>query len=146
MTNEKYPFVSPAWVDFARSWVLEQAEGQDLTGINVRFSEVFTDVPPEIEPDADGRTGWYLVVDSGTVDVGRGILDNPGLCITVDYETVLPLARAVFGDNPEAAEAAQTAVEAAIADGKMTREGDDNLMADLPWLATLHDALAERTA
>ena len=145
MIEEKHAFVSPGWVDFARSYVLGQAEGQDLSGITLRFSEVFTGVPPEIEPDSNGCTGWYIVVEDGRVEVGRGVLENPDLCITVDYETVLPLARAVFAGNEQAAANAQKQVEAAMSAGKMSRQGDDAAMSKLPWLADLHDELARHT-
>ncbi|MEM7016626.1 MAG: hypothetical protein AAF512_04710 [Pseudomonadota bacterium] len=147
MSNqEKYEFCSQAWVDFARSYLTGAAEGQDLSGLDMTFNEVFTDVPAHIALEGQaGRTGWYIKIQNGKLEVERGILDNPRLLITVDYETVLPLARMNFKENPELMTEAGKIMEQATADGKFKREGDETVMAGLPWAANLHDALAERT-
>ena len=146
MSAVTYQFASAEWVDFARAYVLEKAEGQNLDGLSVSFCEIFTDAPAELDPDGAGRIGWYIRVADGNIDVDHGILPEPDLCITADYATVLPLARLVFAGNEAAAARAQQAVEAAMAAGTMARTGDESVMARLPWLANLHDDLARRTA
>ena len=132
-------------MDYARSYVLDASEGQDLSGISMSFAEVFTDAPDALEPDDSGRVGWYIRVADGEIEVGSGVLEQADLSITADYESTLPLARAVFaGDEAAQAEATAT-VEAMMADGRMVRTGDENAMASLPWLTDLHDTLAKRT-
>jgi len=144
--SEKYEFCSKKWVAYANEYLQGAAGGQDLSDISVTFNEVFTDAPAHLDPDDKGRIGWYLRVEDGRVEVERGILESADLTITVDYATVLPLARMVFEGNPEAAaEAQETMVAAAIA-GKMKREGNDAAMTSLAFMGGLHDALAQRTA
>lgn len=145
MSTEKYAFSSVPWVDYARSYVLNAAVGQDLSGVSMSFAEVFTDAPAALQPDASGRVGWYIRIVDGEIEVSSGVLEQADLRIMADYESTLPLARAVFaGDEVAQAEAMRT-VEAMIADGRMVRSGDENALAGLPWLADLHDTLAKRT-
>ncbi len=144
--NEKYEFCSKKWVAFANEYLQGVAVGEDLSGISVTFNEVFTDAPSHLDPDDEGRIGWYLRVEEGKVEVERGVLDQADLTITVDYKTVLPLARMVFEGNPEAATEAQETMAAAAAAGKVKREGNDAAMASLLFMGGLHDALAQRTA
>ena len=144
--NEKYEFCSKKWVAFANEYLQGAAVGEDLSGISVTFNEVFTDAPPHLDPDDEGRIGWYLRVEDGKVEVERGILDQADLTITVDYATVLPLARMVFEGNPEAAAEALETMAAANTAGKMKREGDESAMVSLSFMGGLHDALAQRTS
>ena len=144
--NEKYEFCSKKWVAFANEYLQGAAVGEDLSGISVTFNEVFTDAPPHLDPDDEGRIGWYLGVEDGEVEVERGILDQADLTITVDYATVLPLARMVFEGNPEAAAEALETMAAANTAGKMKREGDESAMVSLSFMGGLHDALAQRTS
>ena len=144
--NEKYEFCSKKWVAFANEYLQGAAVGEDLSGISVTFNEVFTDAPPHLDPDDEGRIGWYLRVEDGEVEVERGILDQADLTITVDYATVLPLARMVFEGNPEAAAEALETMAAANTAGKVKREGDESAMVSLSFMGGLHDALAQRTS
>ena len=144
--NEKYEFCSKKWVAHAKAYLKDAAVGEDLSDISVTFNEVFSDAPAHLDPDDKGRIGWYLRVEGGKVEVERGILDSADLTITVDYATVLPLARMVFEDNPKAAAEAQETMTAAAIAGKMKREGNDAAMASLSFMGGLHDALARRTA
>lgn len=141
----KYQFASTEWVEFAHSYVLEQSSGNSLDGINIRFSEVFTNAPTDLDPDSEGQIGWYLRIVDNQIEVDRGFLPDPDLRITADYQTVLPLARLVFAGDEEAGAVAQKTVEAAMADGRMSRSGDDAALAQVPWLANLHDDLARHT-
>ena len=145
--DEKYEFCSKQWVAFAKEYLQGAAVGEDLSGVSVTFNEVFTDAPSHLDPDDEGRIGWYLRVENGNVEVERGILDQADLTITVDYTTILPLARMVFEGNPEGVlEAQETMVAAAAAGKKMKREGNDAATASLSFMGGLHDALAQRTA
>lgn len=137
--TSKLQFCSPAWIAAARKYLLAQAADADLGGVEVAFNEVFTDPPAHLDPDGAGRIGWYLRVASAKVDVGAGILPTADLRLTVDYETVLPAARRLSTDAPlDAAE--QTVLAKAI-----KRDGDPAVMAGVPWMAGLHDAMAVLT-
>ena len=135
----KLEFCSKDWIAAARAYLLRESTGADLTGIDVTFNEVFTDPPTHLDPDGAGRIGWYLRVADGQVEVGEGVLPRVDLRLTVDYQTVLPAARRLSTDAPMD-EATQAALTAAIG-----REGDPAAMADVPWMAGLHDAMAVRT-
>lgn len=145
MSDERFEFCSQAWVDYARKYIEEASADTDLEGISVSFNEVFSDAPPGLDPDEEGRIGWFLRVRDGRLEVDRGILEQADLRITADYATTLPLARIIFSGNPEGAREAMQLVSDATAAGKMRREGNDAVMATLPWLARLHDVLARRT-
>lgn len=144
--QDKHAFCSAGWVGVAREYVEGQCAGRDLSGIALRFCEKFTDVPAALATEPGNVTGWFIRIEDGEVEVGHGVLADADLVITADYATVVPLARTVFEGNPEGAKAAEQAVARATGEGKMQREGDDNAMAALPFLAGLHDALAARTA
>ena len=146
--TEKLEFCSAAWVAHAGEYlhrVVAETKA-DLTHANVAFNEVFTGAPPHLEPDDEGRIGWYLRIADGRLEVARGVLVEADFRIVGDYNTVVPLARMVFAGNPDlAAEAARLGAAAAKA-GKIRREGDGRALAALDWMAGLHDEMAVRTA
>ncbi len=144
--NELLEFCSKQWVDFAREYLLEVSKDSNLTGIDVSFNEVVTDAPASLDPDADGRAGWYLRVRNGAIEVECGLLEEADYRVEMDYETVLPIARLVYKGHPENVEAAAKIGEAAAAAGKLKTEGDQAALAKLDWLAGLHDVMAVRTA
>ena len=146
MSEEQLAFCSQAWVDYARRYLQRASANADLSGVSVTFNEVFTDAPSELDHDSDGRVGWYLRVHDGKLEVDRGILEAADLRITADYATTLPLARMVFSGNPDSVQEAARLVAVATEAGKMHRDGDEGVLATLPWLVKLHDVLAERTA
>lgn len=143
--TSKFAFCSREWVAVADEFVKESAKDTDLTGINYTFNEVFTDAPEDLSPDSEGRVGWYIRVADGKVEAGSGILDNPDVCIQADYAEILPLARGIFTNDPEAAAAAQATIAAMSEAGRFTSTTTSDAPADLPWSAGLHDTLARRT-
>ena len=145
MNNKKHEFCSDDWVKATRDFVITAAQGADLSGIRVSFNEVFTKAPSHIGANDEGLVGWFIRVEDGVIEVGKGILDQADLRITADYNTVVPLARTVFEGDAGAAAAAQQTMAAAAADGRFHREGDESAMASLTFLAGLHDALARMT-
>ena len=147
--SEKAEFCSETWVSIVREYLTEALSGKNLEGIQFSFCEVFTDPPAHLLEQDETKIGWYVAVANGELTVNRGLLEDADYTITCDYQTVLPLARMVFGDSPEGAAKAQKAVETATAEGKMKREGDPEAIAKYPVLAAaftkLHDTLARRT-
>ena len=149
MSAIRHEFCSEAWVAEARRYVLEAAAASsaDLSSSSLAFNEVFTNAPSHLKPDDQGRIGWYLKITDGGIEVARGILEEVDVRITADYAWVLPLARTVFADDPEAAAAAQRSFAEGASSGRVSVEGDRQAgPSQLPWLAGLHDALARVTA
>ncbi|MEM9621517.1 MAG: hypothetical protein AAF993_07710 [Pseudomonadota bacterium] len=146
MSTLKYEFCSAGWIDQARVFLEAAAQGQDLSKVQLIFSEVFTGAPVHLNPDSHGRIGWYMRIHKGDLEVAAGIPAAADFRITVDYQTILPVTRLVFEGNPEAMQEAGRIVSEAMADGRMTRDGDENEMAKVPWFIGLHDAMALQTA
>ena len=143
---DKYPFCSAEWVGVARDYIESQCAENDISDITTAFCEKFTNAPDDVATEGGGITGWYFRIAGGTVEVGHGVIEDADATIVADYDTVVPLARTVFEGNPDGAAAAQKAVEAAMAEGRMRREGNADAMGATPFLAGLHDVLARRTA
>ena len=142
---DKFEFCSAAWVGVARDYIETQCAANDISDIRLSFCERFTDAPPELATEENNVTGWHIRIKDGKLEVGHGVIVGADLTITADYATVLPLARTVFeGNEAAAAEAAKT-VAAAMAAGKMSRDGDENAMSKATFLAGMHDVLAKRT-
>ena len=137
--STKYEFCSHDWVAVAREFIEQQAEGADLTGINVTFNEVFTDPPAHLDPEGVGKIGWYLRIADNRIEVSPGVLADTDVRATVDYQMVLPAARRLSTDPP-LDEESQKALAAGI-----QREGDASVLGDLKWLSGLHDVMAVRT-
>ncbi len=137
--STKFEFCSDNWIAVAREFIERQAEGADLTGINVTFNEVFTDPPAHLDPEGAGRIGWYLRITDNRIEVSPGVLAEADVRATVDYVTVLPAARRLSTDPPLDAET-QKALTASI-----RREGDASVLSGLKWLSGLHDVMAVRT-
>ena len=145
MTDEKFAFCSEAWVAVANEYLKESARDTDLTGIEYTFNEVFTNAPVELDPDEQGRVGWYLRIADGEVEARRGILEDADTCIQSDYDSILPLARIVFAGNAEATAAAQKTMQALIESGKFIHTTKVESPPEMPWTGALHDVLARRT-
>lgn len=146
--SEKLEFASADWVSAMRS-IIEGKLGEgkvDLTGIAYSFCEEFTDPPEHLRVGGSKSIGWYFRIGDGRVEVGQGVLDDADVKIVADYATVLPLARTVFADDPQAAAQAAKLMEEAAASGKIRREGDATAAAAIPALATIHDDIARLTA
>jgi hypothetical protein len=146
MGNETYEFCSEQWVGVADAFLKEAAKDADLSGISYTFNEVFTDAPAHLGTDAQGRVGWYLRVADGQVEAKQGILDDADVVIEADYQGILPLARAVFADNPEGAVQAGKTIEEMTAAGKFKHTANVAEPPEMPWTGQLHDVLARHTA
>jgi hypothetical protein len=140
----KHRFASEAWTA-----ELEQAmaaafasAAPDTQGIHFSICEVYTGVPADLAPA--GRLSWHCVFAGGGMLFQREELPTADLHITVDYETVLPVARiAVEGDAARQTEM-ERLIGAAIAAGKFTVRGDPSQ--NPAFLAGVHDRVAKVTA
>ena len=135
----KYDFSSEEWVAVARKYLEGQTKDVDLSGINVSFNEVFSDAPSHLNPDAEGRIGWFIRVTDSNLEVKTGILPDPDLRVSCDYETVLPAVRRLSTDPP-----LEDAMRQVLTNS-IVRQGNENATADLDWMRGLHDVMAVRT-
>ena len=135
----RYDFCSEEWVAAAREYLEGRTKDVDLSGISVTFNEVFSDAPAHLNPNAEGKVGWYMRVADGRLEVQTGILEDPDWRVSCDYETVLPAARRLSTDPP-LDDATREALKKSI-----VREGDHNATVDLDWMRGLHDHVAVRT-
>ena len=135
----KYDFSSEEWVAVAREYLEDQTKDVDLSGINVSFNEVFSDAPSHLNPDAEGRIGWYMRVADDSLEVKTGILPDPDLRVSCDYETVLPAVRRLSTDPP-----LNEAIRQVLTNS-IVRQGNENATAELDWMRGLHDVMAVRT-
>jgi putative sterol carrier protein len=105
----KYPFLSPQWVEAAKT-IREDYRGKiPLTAHVMRLNQVITEVP-----FGDGTINAHVDTTTGELEIELGHLDGPDLQVTLDYAT----AKAIFVEgNPQAG------MQAFMA-GKIKVEGD----------------------
>ena len=135
----RYDFASEEWVAIARDYLEEQTRDVDLSGISVSFNEVFSDAPSHLNANVEGKIGWYIRVADGSLEVRTGILPDPDLRVSCDYETVLPAVRRLSTDPPLDDAMRQ------VLTNSIVREGNENATADLDWMRGLHDVMAVRS-
>jgi putative sterol carrier protein len=105
----KYPFLSPDWVEAAKT-IREDYRGKiPATAHVMRLNQVITEVP-----FGDGTINAHVDTTTGELEMELGHLDGPDLQVTLDYAT----AKAIFVEgNPQAG------MQAFMA-GKIKVEGD----------------------
>ena len=105
----KYPFLSPQWVEAAKT-IREDYRGKiPPTAHVMRLNQVITEVP-----FGDGTINAHVDTTTGELEMELGHLDGPDLQVTLDYAT----AKAIFVEgNPQAG------MQAFMA-GKIKIEGD----------------------
>ena len=105
----KYPFLSPQWVEAAKT-IREDYRGKiPATAHVMRLNQVITEVP-----FGDGTINAHVDTTTGELEMELGHLDGPDLQVTLDYAT----AKAIFVEgNPQAG------MQAFMA-GKIKVEGD----------------------
>jgi putative sterol carrier protein len=108
-TVAKYPFLSPQWVEAAKT-IREDYRGKvPLTAHVMRLNQVITEVP-----FGDGTIHAHVDTTTGELEIELGHLEGPDLQVTLDYAT----AKAIFVEgNPQAG------MQAFMA-GKIKVEGD----------------------
>jgi putative sterol carrier protein len=108
-TVAKYPFLSPQWVEAAKT-IREDYRGKIAPTAHVmRLNQVITEVP-----FGDGTINAHVDTTTGELEMELGHLEGPDLQVTLDYAT----AKAIFVEgNPQAG------MQAFMA-GKIKVEGD----------------------
>jgi hypothetical protein len=139
-------FASPEWMAAVSEVLADAVRGLDTGGKSYTVSEEFTDPPTHLLADGATSIGWHFRVTDGVSEAFDGPLSGADLETTVDYDTVLPLARLVY-DSPEALEELQKTRAEATAAGKLTRKGDESLLPPelMQRLFDVHNDMARRT-
>ena len=134
-------FGSRAWTEHLRD-VMAQAladAGDAAAGLEYSIAETYLDPPGHLAV-ASGELGWHARLHDGTMDFAFEPADDVDIHIIVDYQSVLPLARIVYGDGPEAVAERERILGALIGDGTLRVEGDLTKRPD--FLEGVHDAMA----
>lgn len=132
----KYTFLTDEWIDEARRIREEHSSGDSTPTHTVRMNQIVTAVP-----FGEGQLETHLDTTNGTVELGRGHLDDPDLTVTLDYET----AKAILAEgNPQAGMQAMMA-------GKIVVDGDITKLMALagapdPAAVAIAEAIREMTA
>ena len=140
---ERLVFASNAWLDALRSIMVQRAEAAngDLPD-GFSMCEVFTDVPAEVNDSS--RVAWHCRVADGAFAWELGEVDDVQRKIVADWETILPVARTVFAEDPAKAAEVQQAMAKALAEGKVSVTG--GLGPQPTVFAAVHDEIARLTA
>ena len=104
-----YAFLSPEWIKAAKSIRHKYAEEAAKVSTSIRLNGVVTEAP-----FAGGPIHVRVDTTSGVLHMDLGLLDDPDLTITTDYET----ARKIFVDQDQVA-----AMQAFMA-GRVKVQGD----------------------
>jgi hypothetical protein len=127
-------FVSPTWIEAARSILETLVAEHGEPGWRFSICERFTDAPPDVA--SGGLAAWWFRIDGRTVQVGAGAIEGAEVTITADYDATLPSARLVY--TPEILAHRRAAGPRPGVDGDMSKAP--------PYLVELHNRLAVLTA
>ena len=141
--TQKYEFASPGWFKFLHE-TMEKLVRDAAPELRWSVCEVFTDVPEHLSQTTDGTASWHCRIRGREVKFGHDEIHDADFKVVADYQTVLPLARWVLGNGPDAETKVAEAIEKAIGAGKMRIEGSRESRP--ASLEALHDAMAGVTA
>jgi hypothetical protein len=109
MSNERYTFLSPEWIEKARA-LREAARAEEpAPAVELRMNLHVADVPT-----APGGLEAHLDTSGGIIDVDLGALERPDVVVRLDYSTAYAILVEGNGD---------AAMQAFLA-GKIQVEGD----------------------
>jgi hypothetical protein len=139
---------SRQWIDAITEVLQRTVEGLDLGGRSYTISEEFTSVPSRLVPPGMTSIGWHFRVSDDKVEVFDGCASEADMMTVIDYQACVPLARAVYGDDPTQLAEVKRQRDALVAAGTMRRTGDESAIpAELMLrLLKVHDEMARRTA
>ncbi|WP_201731935.1 hypothetical protein [Acidithrix sp. C25] len=88
---EKYPFLSPEWIERVRDIRQAYSEQSDTPSVDVaiRMNQIVTDVP-----FGNSEVKIYIDSSEGFIDIELGELEDAEITIRIDYET----AKSIFVD------------------------------------------------
>ncbi len=137
---DKVELGSTEWLQAAREYLESRiAElGDALNGVKFSLCEVLTDPPAHLLHDGATQLAWQFRFDGKSVAVLPGDSADVDYRQVADYQSILPMARIVYSEDPAALAASRE------------RRKDDNApalpMVLAPTLLAMHDHLARLTA
>jgi len=144
--TDKYEFMSREWLSKLEAILkelVEQSKDQ-LSGVFFSMNQIFTEAPEHLAQDPLGRAGWWVRITDGDIEFGTGEIPDATIKLIAPYDTMLPLARLVWTDDPTAMEQTISTIDNGVSDGTITYH-DDGKGLPVP-LAPAHDLIAEYTA
>ena len=141
--TQKFEFASHGGFKFLRE-TMEKLMRDAPDDLRWSVCEVFTQVPEHLSETPERTASWHCRIRGRDVEFAHGEIHDADFKVVVDYQTVLPLARWVLGNEPDAEARVAEALEKAVGDGKMRIEGSRESRP--ACLEPLHDAMARVTA
>ncbi len=143
---DRVEFVSGAWIDAARESLERRVArvGSALEGIRFSICESFRDSPPHLGVP-DGVAAWHARFDGASVTVGPGEIPDADTMIRAEYQTVLPIAKAVSAGDAECFARMQRENLHRVGARAMELAGKPPPEPVMRVLMGLHDDLARRT-
>lgn len=146
--DQKYVLASPEWVEYMLEVTRELIADQPT--LAYRMCEVFTEVPAELEPDADGRIAYTLEVKNGEAHLvmEESPADAVDVKATSTWAKVLPLVVIPYdSEDPEAPAMAEKLSAELIESGDLVVVANREMTEAEGIIGTkLHNRLARATA
>ena len=140
MASNQSQFASEEWLQVLeaemRKFVASLTDGKRFS-----ISEVYTKVPPEVNPAPAGRVAWTARIDGSDVSFVRGEAEDVDLKVEGEYEHIRKAAIFVVSEDNE--EEYQAIAAQAIEQGRITVDGDMAIVADMQ---PFHNIMAARSA
>jgi hypothetical protein len=143
--TEKFELASKAW--FKELFRLFREIAAQHPEITFSVCEVFTRVPQQLNPDAQGKIAWRGFLRGGEADLAFGEVrpEQVDIKTIADWESTVPFARMKIDlADPQQVARYVALADKAVSEGRMQRFGDRTKVP--PLFFGIHNALAERTA
>jgi hypothetical protein len=144
--DHRFEFVSPGWIDAARSFLTTFVESHpNLRHATYAMCEAFDNAPPVLGAPND-RAAWHWRLRNGALDVGAGELSDADLNIRGDYQHVLSMAQSVYAAGEDAMKRARREFSHRAGRGALRVTGDmPKQPALVAMINDLHDHMASLT-
>lgn len=142
--SERYDFASPEWLAAMHAtFASAAAHGVLAFEEDFTFTEVYTEVPPEVAPG--GTVAFTIRVRDGgrSVEFMSQQDESSDLTLRVRWADYRPLVKMVAGDTADSQRAFQRTMAEAMQSGKLQVDGD---ITKFSAGFAIHDAMARLTA
>jgi hypothetical protein len=144
--TEKYEFMSKEWLAKLEAIMRELVEQskEQVSDISFSLNQIFTEVPETVVQDPLGRAGWWIRLTYGEFEFGTGEIPEATIKLIAPYDIMLPLARLVWAEDPEAMDQTISTIGQGVSDGSISYHDDGKGLPEP--LVPAHDLIAEFTA
>jgi hypothetical protein len=142
---QKLEFGSAAWIDALRVTIADAlaAAGPEADEVSFSICEIYRDPPAHIVPET-GVLGWHCRIVDRSLSFVLSPADDVDVVVDADYDALLPLARMIYGDDPEVHAERDRVFGRLLKDGRMRVRGDLDMRP--AFLDGVHDTMARITA